>query len=146
PRDMLGNSAIAYSVMDPAAFAQDGGPSIAERMHDQGVTFRPADNARVARSGRMGGWDMVRERLRGAERPMIYFFANCVDTIRTLPVMQHDTKKPEDIQTNSEDHAVDETRYGCMSRPWVRSSPQAEKPKVLSVDPAQCTVTLQDVF
>jgi len=32
PKDIEGKSAITYGVLDPAAFASDGGPSIAERM------------------------------------------------------------------------------------------------------------------
>ena len=43
-----GDGRITYGVLDPAAFASDGGPSIAERMARRGVHFRRADNARVA--------------------------------------------------------------------------------------------------
>ncbi|MCZ4089342.1 hypothetical protein [Sinorhizobium psoraleae] len=50
---------------------------------------------------------------------MLFFFSNCVHTIRTLPALQHDEDKPEDLDTTAEDHAADETRYACMSRPWV---------------------------
>ncbi|MFS2056408.1 hypothetical protein ACEN8K_47395, partial [Variovorax sp. CT11-76] len=61
---------ITYGVLDPAAFAQDGGPSIAERMMQgttgkNGSTFRPADNKRVTARGAMGGWDQLRARLDG---------------------------------------------------------------------------------
>ncbi|NBQ33281.1 MAG: terminase, partial [Proteobacteria bacterium] len=28
--------------------------------------------------------------------------------------------RPEDVDTDGEDHAADEWRYACMSRPWVR--------------------------
>ena len=28
--------------------------------------------------------------------------------------------RPEDVNTESEDHAADEWRYACMSRPFVR--------------------------
>ena len=41
---------ISYGVLDPSAFAEDGGPSIAERMGtetDGKVWFRKADNNRV---------------------------------------------------------------------------------------------------
>ena len=31
--------------------------------------------------------------------------------------MQHDANKPEDLATQMEDHAADEWRYFCMSRP-----------------------------
>jgi hypothetical protein len=58
---------------------------------------------------------------------MIYFFNTCIDTIRTLPVQQHDKHKIEDIDTNGEDHAVDEIRYACMSRPWVAPKSAADK-------------------
>lgn len=111
-----------YGVADPAIFASDGGPSIAERMSGAGVTFRPADNARVARAGAMGGWDQLRQRLAGdAEgRPMLLMFATCIDTIRTLPALQHDTSRAEDVDTDGEDHAPDEVRYACMSRPMTR--------------------------
>ena len=118
---------IAYGVMDPAAFAQDGGPSLVERMTKSGIYWRRADNARVSRRGAMGGWDQMRSRLVGdAEgRPMLVFFSTCTDSIRTIPVLQHDEANPEDLDTNMEDHAGDETRYACMSRPFV---PQKDKP------------------
>ncbi len=109
---------IAYSVADPAIFAEDGGPSIAERM---GIPWRPADNKRVARQGHIGGWDQMRDRMVGEDdRPMIYCFNTCSDSIRTIPVLQHDQNKPEDLDTNGEDHAADEWRYACMSRPWIK--------------------------
>jgi hypothetical protein len=117
-------------VADPAIFAEDGGPSIAQRMGQCGVHFRPADNKRVPQRGAMGGWDQVRARLEGDAdgRPMVLMFATCRDLIRTLPAMQHDDARPEDIDTDAEDHAVDECRYAMMSRPWVRD---AVKPKVI---------------
>lgn len=115
---------IAYGVLDPAAFAVDGGPSIAERMAaaTQGrVWFKRADNRRVAQMGALGGWDQMRRRLQGDGdgRPMLYTFSTCTDFIRTVPALQHDPDRPEDVDTDGEDHAADEGRYACMSRPWV---------------------------
>jgi hypothetical protein len=109
-------------VADPAMFASDGGPSIAERMARVGVHLRPADNKRVAGRGQLGGWDALRARLKGEDedRPMLVVFSTCVDTIRTLPALQHDTAKPEDVDSDGEDHAADEIRYACMSRPWTK--------------------------
>jgi hypothetical protein len=97
--------------------------------------FRRADNTRIAKHGAMGGWDQLRARLVGDAkscvgdnqgRPMIVTFHTCVDSIRTIPFLQHDPDRPEDIMTDSEDHAADEWRYACMSRPYV---PTIEKPK-----------------
>jgi hypothetical protein len=125
---------ISYGVIDPACFAQDGGPSIAERVNrrlaeksngTRHVGFRRADNKRVGTLGTMGGWDQLRARLKGQDdRPMIYFMENCAHTIRTLPTLQHDPDRMEDVDTESEDHAPDETRYACMSRPWVVDKPK----------------------
>ena len=59
---------------------------------------------------------------------MLYFFETCVASIRTIPVLQHDPMRPEDLDTASEDHAVDMIRYGCMARPWLRSPRPPEMP------------------
>jgi hypothetical protein len=118
---------IAYTVADPAMFAQDGGPSLAERFGAAGVHLRPADNKRVASRGALGGWDLMRQRMVGDEdgRPMVVCFSTCAASIRTIPALQHDDARPEDLDTDSEDHAADEWRYACASRPWVR---QARRP------------------
>lgn len=117
------DEAITYSVLDPACFKFDGGPTIAETFALNGVTCRPADNARIAQRGAIGGWDQVRARLVGDNdgRPMLLIFNTCTHLIRTLPALQHDQDKPEDVDTDGEDHAPDALRYGCMSRPWIRT-------------------------
>ena len=125
-KDMEEDELVEYGVLDPSAFAEDGGPSIAERMGKaMGKPWRKADNKRVAKAGAMGGWDMVRQRLKGEDddRPMIVFFNTCTEVIRTLPVLQHDPNKAEDLDTDAEDHAADEVRYACMARPWVKAKP-----------------------
>lgn len=113
---------VSYRVIDPAAFAENGGPSIAETMRKAGVFFRPADNSRVAKHGAIGGWDQLRGRLAGDGdgNPMVAFFSTCVDSIRTIPTLQHDRSRPEDLGTTAEDHAADDVRYAVMSRPWNR--------------------------
>ncbi len=116
---------LQVGVLDPSAFAENGGPSIAHRL---GVVFRHADNKRVAQAGALGGWDQLRARLKGDEgKPLLYFFSTCTHTIRTLPALQHDTTRPEDVDTDGEDHAPDETRYACMSRPWIKDGPSPPK-------------------
>ena len=125
-----GGKRFSGCVADPAIFAEDGGPSRAEIMSRQGVHFLRADNKRVARNGAMGGWDEMRSRLMGnGERPMIYCFSTCKDSIRTIPILPHDDLRPEDIDTAAEDHAADEWRYACMARPWVASSGASARKK-----------------
>ena len=124
---------VSYGVADPAIFVKDGGPSISELMYNAAKTIQgKADNKRVP------GWQQVRNRLRGiavldadgrvlTRHPMLYFLETCSQTIRTLPLLQHDETDPEDLDTDGEDHAADETRYGCMSRPWVVDKPGQEQ-------------------
>lgn len=107
---------ISYGVCDPAMYQQDGGPSIAERMSKgAGIKWRPADNKRLP------GWDQVRARLVGEdEKPALFFFSTCTNIIRTLPALQHDDVRPEDLDSEGEDHSADALRYACMSRPYIR--------------------------
>lgn len=113
---------ITFSVADPSIFKRDGGPSIAERMAGQGTIWIPGDNTRII------GWNEVRRRLQGEdETPSLFFFSTCTHIIRTLPALQHDTHKPEDVDSDGEDHAPDTLRYGVMARYGITSKP-AERP------------------
>lgn len=119
---------FAYSVADPSIFAEDGGPPRSEIFSRHGVHFTKADNRRVAGAGAMGGWDEMRQRIKGSDGvPMLFVFDTCRDLIRTVPVLQHDPMRAEDVDTESEDHAADEARYACMSRPWIREKPEPMK-------------------
>jgi hypothetical protein len=112
---------ISLSICDPAMMKEDGGPSMAERM--RGIPWTGADNSRIA------GWDQVRSRLVGMDgKPALYIFSTCTHLIRTLPGLQHDTLKPEDLDSDGEDHAADTLRYLCMGRPWKAPPPVAAKP------------------
>lgn len=146
PRDLEGKTAIAYGVMDPAAFSSDGGPSIAERMQRRKVIFRPADNKRTPKSGAMGGWDQVRARLIGdGENPMVAWFSTCRETIRTLPALQHDQNRAEDVDSENEDHGPDTSRYAMMSRPYVKRIEEREEGRIIGVGPHN-TVRLEDLW
>lgn len=88
--------------------------------------MRRGDNKRIP------GWDQLRDRLKGdGETPRIFFFATCQHLIRTLPALQHDLTKAEDVETEGEDHAADAIRYLCMMRPWLPSQSEEQKrPKI----------------
>ena len=99
-------------IADPAIFKQDDGPSIAEKMAEEGVVFRKGDNKRLT------GWDECRNRLVGVEgQPMFYVQEHCEQFIRTVPILSRDENDWDDVDTDQEDHAADEWRYVCMSRP-----------------------------
>ena len=101
------------AVADTAIWIEDGGPSIAERMMSQGIYFQKADKQRLP------GWDQVHSRLAFDDNgfPMMYVFSNCKAFIRTIPTLQYDDVKVEDLDTEGEDHVADEVRYFCMMRP-----------------------------
>lgn len=100
-------------VADPSIWDGSRGISAAETADKYGVYFDKGINDRVA------GWMQVRERLKFDEngKPMLYFFENCKNIIRTIPLMMFDEHHVEDLDTDLEDHACDALRYFCMSRP-----------------------------
>lgn len=127
------NERIRWAVADPSIFIRNGGPSINELMFK--CRWRKADNKRQP------GWQQIRHRLAGVDGvPMLYIGDRCEDTLRTLPVLQHDDKDPEDLDTDGEDHAADELRYACMSRPWSPAPPPTVSQLGLPKLPSQMTL------
>lgn len=119
---------ISYTVASPEIFDSGGGPSIAERMGRRKVYCIPADNFVTKGLGPASGWDEVRARLVGLDgTPTIFCFQGCSDSVRTIPALQHDREKPEEIDDESEIAAADDWRFACMSRPWI---PFIAPPKV----------------
>lgn len=132
---------INMGVADTSIFDEDGGPSQASRMAARGVWFKRANKKRGSTAESIGGWDMMRARLVGtcvvnpdgslskSGRPMLYSFRPCVAFNQCIPSLQHDPSNAEDVDTDAEDHAADEGRYVCMSRPWVSDASSAGKSK-----------------
>jgi hypothetical protein len=132
---LMGRTTQIDRVADPSIFAEKDGPSIAEKFADAGVVWRRGENRRIS------GWDSVRMLLHGRlirqtwkelelddgtresvvdeeeREPLLYFTENCEHMIRTLPEQERSMTDFEDIDTDGEDHAVDELRYAVTSRP-----------------------------
>lgn len=99
------------------------GITIHEDMTGQGVYFIKADNDRL--HGKM----QVHKRLKlneeidaetgeiRGEEPMLKIFNSCKGFWRVFPTLYEDSRNPEDIDTDQEDHIYDELRYMCMGRP-----------------------------
>lgn len=100
-------------VADPSIWDQSRGPSIAEMAAKEGIYFTPGDNARIP------GWMQCHYRLQFDEEgyPRMYVFDTCKAFIRTIPLLEYDDHRVEDLDTEGEDHVADEWRYMCMSRP-----------------------------
>ena len=60
----------------------------------------------------------------------IYVFDTCKAFIRTMPLMMYSDTRPEDLDTNLEDHCPDEVRYMCMSRPIAPIIPVERDPVI----------------
>jgi hypothetical protein len=100
-------------IADPAIWNAETGKSIADVASEHSVFFQKGDHERIA------GWMQVHYRFAFDENgfPMMYIFNNCKAFIRTMPLLQYDEHKPEDLDTDGEDHCADEVRYFLMSRP-----------------------------
>ena len=121
-RELSGDEEIAYTVASPDLWQNRGqslkaaggfeGETLAEIFQKSGMPVSPADNTRVA------GWQRVRDNLAPASdgEPRWRCFSDCVNLIRTLPMLQYDKHNREDA-ADGEDHAPEALRYGLMSRP-----------------------------
>lgn len=118
---------INYSVADPSMWRADSGHSQAERALKAGVAFRKADNQREL------GWQEMYRRIKDG---YLYVFDTCHEFIRTIPAIEADEKRPEDITSTNrggEDHIADECRYACMSRPMIRHKPKKIDSRIRAV-------------
>lgn len=110
---------------DNAIFNKDDEQiSIGDKMKAQGVQWTESDK----RPGsRVAGAALLCEMLEAAiegkesesglpERPALYFFSYCRGIISRFPVLSRDTKNPEDIDTEQEDHDYDALRYRCTAK------------------------------
>ena len=106
---------------------QETGKSVADIFAEHGVYLTKTSNDRV------DGWMAVKEWLKVRDgEPRLRFFPNCRNIIRTLPLLQYDEKKPNDIANTPHEltHAPDALRGFCVY--WTASGaapaePQREK-------------------
>lgn len=100
-------------IADPAIWDAETGESIADTAAKCGIYFLPGDNKRLP------GWMQVHYRLQLDDEgyPRMYVFRNCTAFRRTIPLLQYDDNRPEDLNTEGEDHVADEVRYFLMSKP-----------------------------
>lgn len=104
----------------------EDGETIANLFMREGLTFVPANNERLA------GKNAIHEALAPLPldgKPKLQVFSNCYNLIRTLPSLPYDQHKPEDVDTDAEDHAYDALRYALMNaRKPKRKDDEVPKP------------------
>lgn len=84
-----------------------------------GVRWTRSDKAAGSRHA---GWEKLRDMLHNAipdeegmrEYPGIFIFNNCKFFLEIVPTLSRDSKDPDDIDTDAEDHIADETRYRIL--------------------------------
>ncbi len=95
---------------------QETGKSVADIFAEHGVYLTKTSNDRV------DGWLAVKEWLKprpcedGTERPRLRFFPNCRNIIRTLPLLQYDERRANDVKNEPHEltHAPDALRGFCV--------------------------------
>jgi hypothetical protein len=112
---------IRYTVADPSIWGLHGegskkngeGEMMDETFARCGVSLIKGDNDRKS------GWQRTRELLeyRDDGRPNIIIHPSCRYLIRSFAEAVSSKHNPEDIDTSTDDHALDTFRYGAMSRP-----------------------------
>jgi hypothetical protein len=83
-----------------------------------------ADKRRVGTMDRPLGWQRFRHWLKDSPDgvPWLTVSPECPYTARTIPALVSDSHKPEDVDSDGEDHAADALRYFVMSRPPIGES------------------------
>ena len=124
-----GKKVAPVGVLDSACWDPTGrSQSIAEQYAEHRVRW-----VKVLSKARVSGWQLVHRNLafeRNADgtvtrEPLLKVFSNCVNLIRTLPGLEHDKNKPEDLNSEGEDHAADALRYGLTGR-GAPETPESE--------------------
>lgn len=87
-------------VADPSIWDGSRGVSVADHAAKEGIYFQPGINDRIS------GWMQVHYRLAfdGNGIPMMYVFTTCRAFIRTMPILMYSETRPEDLDTDGEDH------------------------------------------
>lgn len=106
---------------DTQIFQAPQGKAIIDTYRTELVDFDEADKSP---GSRITGAKQVVDRMVASEpfsdgRPMedpgLFVFSTCVHVIRTVPKLQRDEKKPDDVDSDGEDHAFDPIRYRCLA-------------------------------
>ena len=106
---------------DPSIWAKTGnstktktqGESVAETFALMRLAMTKGDNDRY------NGWMRCHQILRPAPdgQPWCLVHPDCRYLIRSIAAAKSNEKDPDDVDTTSDDHALDAWRYGAMSRP-----------------------------
>ena len=108
------------SIFDP----YDGQKSIAGDMAKATNNLIVWNKAGKTPGSRKRGWDAMRKMMKNAhpnpdgprEHPGLFVLERCDQFLRTVPVLSRKDNDLDDIDTETEDHIADESRYKVMER------------------------------
>lgn len=103
------------------------GKSVAGDMSRCGVHWTKADKTSGSRKQ---GWQQMRQYMKDAippaggmrERPGLFVCESCHHFIRTVPTLPREEKDMDDVDSDSEDHVGDESRYRLRSKNMASTS------------------------
>lgn len=116
---------VRWWAVDPSIFNTGGqtGKSIGDDFvavmrekgddgRDERLQIIPADNSRI------NGWNVFRNMLavQPDGKPYCMWFKTCTYAIESIPTLIHDEHKPEDVDSDGDDHAADDHRYFFIER------------------------------
>lgn len=114
-----------------------GLPNHADVYRRKGVNLIKANNDRRT------GWAACHSALAVNQltgKPNWVVTDNCGYLIETIPKMQHNPERPEDISKDAEDHAVDSWRYGIMASPLAAQANAVAQRKTPSLGRVKSTI------
>lgn len=104
-------------VADPAIWNEEkkteDSLSIAGIFEKQGFKMHKGNNDRI--NGLVMVDQFLKTSIDQAGTPMLTVFDTCHAFIRTIPMLTPNPNRPEDVNTDLEDHVYDDTRYAVMS-------------------------------
>lgn len=109
------HQAVNPGPADNAIFDKDVDSDSIAQLHEHEHVFWTRSNKNPG--SRIRGLELVRQRLSNSvtkDGPGIYFMDQCYATIELLPRLPRDSKIPDDIDTDAEDHCYDEIRYAVL--------------------------------
>lgn len=123
-RDVPWGGRVTPGPADNSVFDAENGMCIADDMAKLGVRW---ERSNKSPGSRKTGWEALRKRLKAGlaqkmEDPGLFVFNTCRHFIRTVPTLPRDSKKPDDVDTDAEDHVGDEVRYRCLALRKIATS------------------------
>jgi hypothetical protein len=131
---------ISHFYLGHDAFSGRTSPLTIAQQVGQSLTVGGIPLPTLADTDRVGGWQLMYQML---HRDKWKISKECPVLIESLPLLQHDPKKVNDIAESSMDHAPDAARYGLKSFVGVIRVPIEDQVRQMvqksgSVDPTIC--------